>query len=82
MRVRRAQFLRTYYEGGKPKFLAGRDYPINPLVRSQILAGAAQLIFVRMGTFGLLAHLLHSAWANWTLSVERTETTKAELHGR
>jgi hypothetical protein len=86
--IRRAQFTRTFYQDGRPKFLAGRDYPLTDLTRSQVRAGAALLITIRAGALWplwplyFLGHLVETAVANWSLANEREATTKAELHGR
>jgi hypothetical protein len=83
VRIRRVQFVDTYYDGGKPRFVAGRDYPFTDLTRAQVLAGAAQLVTVKAGPLRLVAHIIQSAFASYVLTCERGETIKAEaeLHG-
>ncbi len=48
-RVQRARFLRDHYHRGTVRYAEGQDYPVSDDVRSQIAAGNATLVRVRVG---------------------------------
>ncbi len=78
MKVQRARFTATYYEGGRPKYRRGEDYPVTDEVRSRVLAGDAVLVHVRVGAFGLLFHLIESFMAERRLRTARAASIDAE----
>jgi hypothetical protein len=82
MRIRRVLFERTFHENGRPKYQAGRHFPLTDETRSQVLAGAARLTSVKVGPIGLIKHAIEEALACRALRIARAETLQAEVSHR
>jgi hypothetical protein len=78
MWVWRAEFAQSLFVDGRERYAAGQHYPLEDRTRSQILAGAATLVRVRMNPLRYLAHLSEQALNRWELREAWRETYKAE----
>ena len=78
-KVKRAEFLATFYEAGHPKYEAGKHYPLTQETKSQIVAGAAKEVTVDMDAD---AHAAEEKAASDALDALWSPTRKAEAEAR
>jgi hypothetical protein len=63
VKIQRAEFLQTFYRDGHPIYVAGHDYPVDDVVRSQVLAGNARMVRKEVGLLGYALHVAESYFA-------------------
>lgn len=78
-KVKRIQFISTFYEAGRPKYEAGKHYPSTAETESQVEAGNAKLVTVEVDTAD---HEAESAAAVAALKSARKQTLDAEADAR
>jgi hypothetical protein len=76
--VQRVRFTRDFYRKGEVRYAQGVDYAPNDEILSQVVAGNAVLVRMRVGPLAFLLHVLEK----WSAERLYSEENRASLAAR